>query len=504
MSGAKGKGELLINHHRIPPAAETHDKTKAERNPKEKKGKNMKNFKRILSIALIAIMALGIMSIGMFAQTVAVDETGNNGASITITLPTDPAPSQSTTYSVYRIFDASTDGTNIAYRLVEGKTTAPAGFVVDTAGNVTYNGTGGAQLTAEDIAAIKAYVAAAPAIAPVWFGDVPAGDTTLVLTGLKYGYYYITTTTGSLVTVDSTKPNATVNDKNTLSDIDKSAGSEYDAAALDAIAAVGSSQPFTIQVTKGKGATVLSITDNMENLTFNNDVTVKAGGDVLANANYTVTGNEGDTSFTVDFTKDYLSNVVDSDVVLTINYTATVTSDALSLNPATNKATLTTDNENTYETKVIDVYNAKIEINKTGANSAPLAEAGFVLKNADSKYYKLADSVITWVNNIDDATEKKTDANGIASFTGLAAGTYTLVEKTVPAGYKKAADTDVTIAADTYTELNLNPVAAIVNTPGTTLPATGGIGTTIFYIVGSILVVGAGIVLITKKRMSVK
>lgn len=465
----------------------------------------MKNFKRILSIALIAIMALGIMSIGMFAQTVAVDENGNNGASITITLPADPAPSQSTTYSVYRIFDASTDGTNIAYRLVEGKTTAPAGFVVDTAGNVTYNGTGGAQLTAEDIAAIKAYVAAAPAIAPVWSGDVPAGgDTTLVLTGLKYGYYYITTTTGSVVTVDSTKPNAAVNDKNTLSDIDKSAGTEYDAAALDAIAAVGSSQPFTIQVTKGKGATVLSITDNMANLTFNNDVTVKADGADLANTNYTVTGNLGDSSFTVAFTQAYLSTVVDSEVLLTINYTAKVTSDALSLTPATNKATLTTDNGNTYETVVIDVYNATIKINKTGANSAPLAEAGFVLKNADSKYYKLADSVITWVDNIDDATEKKTDANGIASFTGLAAGTYTLVEKTVPAGYKKAADTDVTIAADTYTELNLNPVAAIVNTPGTTLPATGGIGTTIFYIVGSILVVGAGIVLITKKRMSVK
>ena len=136
----------------------------------------MKNFKRILSIALIAIMALGIMSIGMFAQTVAVDEIGNNGASITITLPANPAPTQPTTYSVYRIFDASTDGTNIAYRLVEGKTTAPAGFVVDTAGNVTYNGTGGAQLTAENIAAIKAYVAAAPAITPVWSGNVPAGS----------------------------------------------------------------------------------------------------------------------------------------------------------------------------------------------------------------------------------------------------------------------------------------------------------------------------------------
>ena len=42
----------------------------------------------------------------------------------------------------------------------------------------------------------------------------------------------------------------------------------------------------------------------------------------------------------------------------------------------------------------------------------------------------------------------------------------------------------------------------IVNEMGTTLPETGGIGTTMFYVIGAILVVGAAVVMITKKRMS--
>jgi len=42
---------------------------------------------------------------------------------------------------------------------------------------------------------------------------------------------------------------------------------------------------------------------------------------------------------------------------------------------------------------------------------------------------------------------------------------------------------------------------AVVNLAGTELPSTGGIGTTIFYVVGAILVIGAGVVLITKRRM---
>ena len=140
---------------------------------------------------------------------------------------------------------------------------------------------------------------------------------------------------------------------------------------------------------------------------------------------------------------------------------------------------------------------------------------------------------------IAEVSEKKvelvvtTDANGIAQFTGLREGTdYTLEETHAPDGYNKLdGKSEFTIAwSDPEAEDATAPakdqggftltetgekkfgisfvkadeafVVQIENQKGTTLPSTGGIGTTIFYVVGSILVVAAGVLLITKKRMS--
>ena len=88
------------------------------------------------------------------------------------------------------------------------------------------------------------------------------------------------------------------------------------------------------------------------------------------------------------------------------------------------------------------------------------------------------------------------------AFTGLANGTYTLVEKTVPAGYNKAADSTFTIEAGDYTKQNLEQASTVINKAGTELPSTGGMGTTLFYVVGGILVLAAGIMLVARKRMS--
>ena len=119
-------------------------------------------------------------------------------------------------------------------------------------------------------------------------------------------------------------------------------------------------------------------------------------------------------------------------------------------------------------------------------------------------------------------------------WSGLDSGKYKLVGTTVPAGYNKADDIEFTIAA-TYTtsgaEQTLTGLVVknadgtetisgddegfiftatvasgtvatdVVNTTGLELPETGGMGTTIFYIIGGVLVVGAGMLLIVRRRI---
>ncbi len=106
-------------------------------------------------------------------------------------------------------------------------------------------------------------------------------------------------------------------------------------------------------------------------------------------------------------------------------------------------------------------------------------------------------------------------ADGKLTFSGLGAGTYTLTETTVPAGYNKAEDVTFTISFSATTKKfasnNPNVVldsdnnvfnTTIVNQAGTKLPATGGIGTVIFYVLGTILLIGCGVVLVSKRRMT--
>lgn len=120
--------------------------------------------------------------------------------------------------------------------------------------------------------------------------------------------------------------------------------------------------------------------------------------------------------------------------------------------------------------------------------------------------------------------EGTTDANGILSFQGLPAGDYTITELVAPNGYNLlTAPIEMTItwtkpvspATDptctwtvTGTKANVNDDGiveiTVENKSGSTLPSTGGTGTTIFYILGSILVIGAGVLLITRKRMSME
>ena len=189
------------------------------------------------------------------------------------------------------------------------------------------------------------------------------------------------------------------------------------------------------------------------------------------------------------------------------------------------------------------VFTYKTVFNKVDGEQKPLTGADFTL------YKKVVDATETdgyrWVdvtalNTGTDAKNpskvKSDKTNGtetvkdcVFTFSGLDAGDYKLEEIATPPGYNSINPIEFTITATHQLEsadprvtaltgtdgheFNMTPVkdgnnftgeldANIVNQSGATLPSTGGIGTTIFYVVGGVLVLAAIILLVTKKRMS--
>ena len=159
--------------------------------------------------------------------------------------------------------------------------------------------------------------------------------------------------------------------------------------------------------------------------------------------------------------------------------------------------------------KEVKVYTWEIPVFKytkgEGDAKNPLEGAGFELYSGDKQIkFTKGDGNIYKVDPNGAVTEIITDGTGKFEIEGLAQGSYTLKEKTVPAGYNKCDDVTVVIGANG--ELTQNGTATtevgIQNNAGSTLPETGGVGTTMFYIFGSVMVLAAVVLLVTKKRMA--
>ncbi len=131
-----------------------------------------------------------------------------------------------------------------------------------------------------------------------------------------------------------------------------------------------------------------------------------------------------------------------------------------------------------------------------------LAGATFQLEDAEGNVVKLVK-----VSDTEYRVANGEEANSVDSFTTVSTGNivvtgvdldnYTLVETVAPAGYNLLKD-----PVPVKVEAANNLIVEVANSTGSELPSTGGMGTTIFYVLGSILVLGAAVLLITKKRMN--
>ena len=165
------------------------------------------------------------------------------------------------------------------------------------------------------------------------------------------------------------------------------------------------------------------------------------------------------------------------------------------------------------------VYEGSLFIGVSGAGN--FAATGHYFKIYDADTLDLITQVATpgYVQTSSLLSTGYVDENGVLTFEGLGEGTYTITELVAPNGYNLLKDPiTITITANatlegcTWTvkngETGLTAGADhlfafnVENNSGTELPSTGGTGTTIFYILGSLLVVVAGVVLVTRKRMN--
>ena len=378
-------------------------------------------------------------------------------------------------------------------------------------------------------------------------GSAKANGITLTFSNLPLGWYLVVSDLvdldkGALCSIDTTDPTVEIREKNSNSTLDKSI-LEGDQLLSVNNAGIGDVVNFQLDIVVKDGQPKgYVVHDKMsEGLTFNsNSVSVSllrhSDGNASGNltTGYTLDTHPGDgCTFEVKFDDGTLKP---NDAV-TISYTATVNNKAVIAGSGnTNEAYLQYNNNKTTVKHTTTTYVWGMGVRKfanlgNGDTDHALADAEFKLykgADADKKYaafstattvdgtsvYKLTN----WVTDAATATAVVTPASGNIKLEGLDEGTYYLEETKAPVGYNKLTAPIIVVIKSTlptaggdasytvkYGETTpADHVVRVENKAGVELPSTGGMGTTLFYVIGGGLMVAAIVLLVTKKRMENK
>jgi len=482
----------------------------------------MKRVKRVL--ALLAAFALVLaMAVPAFAE----GETG----SITV-----QGAVNGESYSIYKIFDVTgydttTKPHKIAYKVTDdwasffekGK---PGAAYVTLDSKKQISGTMLDSSTAPEFAAAAIKWAKDSTHNIKATESKTANEGGVTFTGVTNGYYLVDTSLGALCSLDNVTGNtATISEKNKVPSVEKKVknGDSYDSSNS---AKIGDTVEYKTTITINGSVEKVVLHDKMDaGLTFNEtSVKVKVGGADVAADSYTLKKSaelSDSCTFEIEFKDSYIAGLK-TGTQIEVTYSATLNKNAVIGTTGNKNDTWLKYGNNGSVTSETTTYSYSFDLVKTDSDGTLLAGAKFKLY-ADQDCTNEIELVADGANGYRVATTGETGvqyietkANSALTIKGLkGTTTYYLKEIEAPKGYNELENAFAFNIASANISSNLSDTSNkwdegkstgihIINNAGTTLPSTGGMGTTVFYVVGGGLMAVAVVLLVTKKRMENK
>ena len=497
-------------------------------------------MKKIISLVLVMMLVFSLATVAF-----AAGETG----SITIN-----GTSESNIYEIYKLLDLESYNTtsgaysykvNAAWTEFFKSGTGALDYVaVSEEGYVTWHaGEDGATVAAFAKLALAFAKNSTPVIEPVKSSknetDYTRTDKVLVFEGLELGYYLVDSTMGALCGLTTTNPNASINAKNHAPTIDKQVkedGTEQWGTVNTAD--IGQIVEYRVTINVHAGAENYILHDMMEEgLTYQEVTKIEHvipgdGTHVTPVEKYTVkTGNDvtDGCDFEIHFSQKFCDDLNTNDKVV-VYYTAMLNRNAVIAGEGNiNTAWLSygeIDENHTTTQHSVKTLTYSIDIVKTDSQNMLIDGAQFKIYDAEIGGNEVAvvplmksDEITPVLDKNGNPMYRRARANetgtnilvkdGLVTVVGFDNGTYYLEEVSAPAGYNKLTARVKFIISDANLDATFNgnifstgSGVHVVNKTGSMLPETGAMGTSMFLFFGTFAVLAAGVLLVTKKRMS--